>query len=128
MSLPKILTATFAVGLLSMSAINAQARDYRVESESTKRINLRVCDDRVRLDVTGDRDTDLDFRIISSNGDQIFRDDDLDDRMTTTLDNSDSSDCSLYTLYVVNLGDVFNEFSVDLTPVRASASRSASYE
>ncbi len=125
MSIYPIFIAAIALTTLSVGSASAQSRTYRVDADSTTRINFRLCDARVRIKVAGDRDTDLDFRIVNSTGEQVYRNDDPTDRTSTTIHNGRG--CNSYTLYVVNRGDVFNDFRVMMSPVRSSATGSVRY-
>jgi uncharacterized protein YfaP (DUF2135 family) len=116
--------ATAVFGAVAIGPVNADTRSYRVEASTTKRVTLRLCEERVRVRVTGDTDTDLDFRIIDANGQQLYWDESVSDRTSTTLDNGRG--CNTYTLYVINLGDVYNDFRITLTDA-TNRDRTTSY-
>jgi hypothetical protein len=112
----------FAVAALFVfaGAGASQAGEYTVDANSTKRINLNLCSPEVMVTVNGDGDTDLDFRVVDSVGRTVHEDHDRTDLMVARI--SKPRGCESYTLYVTNLGNVYNRFTVSITGAR-SASR-----
>lgn len=113
--------ATFA-GLSALVAVPAQAdtTSYVVQAYDSVSIELRACSPAVALQVYGDGDTDLDFRIYNPGGEVIHEDLDETDITFATIETGiyEGEDiCRTYRLEVENLGEVYNEFEVTLEDV-----------
>ncbi|WAT16885.1 hypothetical protein OZN62_07990 [Aurantiacibacter sp. MUD11] len=90
---------------------------YRVDANSTHRVEMNICSPQVRIDVRGDGDTDLDFVIRNSRGEIVHSDYDLTDQTSTTLYRRSGVECEEFELTTTNLGDVYNRYVVQLEDV-----------
>jgi len=99
----------------------AETSTYRVDARSIDDITLAVCDPQVQVEVRGDGDTDLDFTITDASGEVLHSDLDETDWTITNIDNGDA-ECRNYNLRVDNLGEVYNEYRVDLTNMATGSS------
>ena len=117
-----LLSAAMVTAVLPGSALAQKGKDttdyqpvssYRVEANSTFGVNLNLCENPVVVDVRGDGDTDVDFRIYDQNGNQVYSDTDLDDITTATLTpNVRNGNCVVYRMDLINLGNVWNQVQV----------------
>lgn len=114
---------TFAVALLNMAlaspAFAQSVETYRVEANSTRNLDLRLCGREIEVKANGDGDTDLDFFLKNASGNVIFRDTDDTDLMIARVEQT--SGCANYKLNIVNLGNVYNRFTVSLRTLVQSA-------
>ncbi|WP_147367043.1 hypothetical protein [Aurantiacibacter zhengii] len=98
---------------------------YRVDANSTHRVDLSICSLQVIVRVSGDGDTDLDFVIRNSRGETVHSDYDLTDQTSATLSRRNGVSCETFELETSNLGNVYNLFTVQLEDVvRDTAVRS----
>lgn len=111
--------ASFVVAALvtgvSAAPAYADTRDYRVEANDTKWIDLTVCAPRIQLGVQGDGDTDLDFTLYGPDRSVVYTDHDGTDYTTTSFSTGirpGERRCTVFRLKVQNLGNVWNRFSV----------------
>lgn len=121
-----VLIAT--VASLCSAAAAQQTSNYRVEARDTDAVILNLCSNEIEVYVDGDGDTDLDFVIRDNNGRVVHEDrDGTDLTIATVRPRRPAGGCVNYTLYVSNLGDVYNRYEVRLTgrdaPTRGSADR-----
>ncbi len=93
---------------------------YRVSANDNTSITMNVCSPRVRLNVRGDGDTDLDFVVRNSSGTIVHSDYDTTDRTEAVLNRRSGVNCEDFTLRVNNLGSVYNLFTVQLEDLRSS--------
>lgn len=100
--------------LSSGGSSGGSTRSYRANSDSTSRIGLEICGPATRVQVRGDGDTDLDFRIYDPSGNEVASDYATTDTMDTVISPSGSG-CATYSMEVVNLGDVYNMYTVTLS-------------
>lgn len=91
---------------------------YRVDANSTHKVDLSICSPEVLVDIRGDGDTDLDFVIRNAQGDIVHSDYDLTDQTSATLRRSSGAGCESFELTTTNLGDVYNLYTVQLEDVR----------
>jgi len=98
-------------GLMSQSA-EASTRTYDVGANSTKAITLNFNGaNSIDLDIAGDGDTDVDFRVVNAWGETLFEDVDDTDFTWTNLQRQGGGP---YTLYLINRGDVYNRVRVSV--------------
>jgi len=104
----------------------AAVDEYSAEPSQRLTINLDVCSAESQLAVRGDTGTDLDFVVTSPSGETLVSDSGIDDYLSIVLAN-DSEECSQFVLWVSNLGEEKNDFTVVLEPVLASTTRVKKY-
>jgi hypothetical protein len=115
-----VISCGLAGALLAVPAA-AQSDTYRVDAQGSDDVTLTLCHPQVRVEVRGDGDTDLDFTISNGSGSVLHSDADETDWTVTNIDNADS-ECRKYKLHVENLGDVYNEYTVEMTNIAAGSS------
>lgn len=109
----KTLVALAMAGAVGALAGPALANTHVIDSNSTKQIEFSACRP-FKVVAVGDGDTDLDFRLIDQAGRTVFADISEYD-MTKRVVQANS--CGKYTLYVQNVGDVWNEMELELVYV-----------
>jgi len=107
----------------AVEMIGSGPGEYRAPSTDTVSVELPICE-QTFISVEGDGDTDLDFDITNSAGDEVHSDYDLTDRTYASL--TPEGGCETFTLVVSNLGEVFNVFSVSYVGADASSSSAGS--
>lgn len=114
-----------ACGVLGLATLpqgaQAQSDSIRIDANSTHTTTLTICNPEVRVVMSGDGDTDLDFSITNARGDVVFSDYGLSDQSTTTLERGRGSGCEEFDLRVTNLGDVWNMLDISLENVRSDS-------
>jgi hypothetical protein len=115
-----VISCGAAAALLSVPA-SAQSSTYRVDAYGGDDVALTLCNPQVRVEVRGDGDTDLDFTITNGSGTVLHSDVDETDWTVTNIDNGDS-ECRKYNLHVENYGEVYNEYSVEMTNIASGSS------
>lgn len=115
-------------GLVAVIGITAPAhaqasRNYRVEARQQQTVNLTICSPAVRMDVTGDGDTDVDFTVFDTSNAMVYQDLDTDDRTSTTLYSNAGgrNGCQTWRLRLNNLGNVWNSVRVTLSDVNIAS-------
>lgn len=103
-----------------------QTGSYRVDANGEHRVDLNICNPQVRVDIRGDGDTDLDFVIRNSRGEEVHSDYSLTDHTSTTLYRRAGMDCEPFTLVTTNLGDVYNLYQVVIEDVVTGVSQRGS--
>ena len=91
---------------------------YRADANSTMTVDMQICSARVRLNVEGDGDTDLDFVVRDARGMVVHSDYGLNDRTSAVLSRGMGAGCQDFTMEVSNLGSVYNMFVVQLEDLR----------
>ena len=110
------------VGLAAMpQAAQAQSDSFRIEANSTHTTELTICNPEVRIVLSGDGDTDLDFVIRNSRGDIVHSDYGLTDQSTATLRRRADMQCEDFELQTSNLGNVWNLLDISLEDIRTDS-------
>ena len=115
------LFAAFLTMGISSTAAMAQADSYRIEANATQNTTITICNPEVRVVLTGDGDTDLDFVITNSRGETVHSDYGLSDRSTATLYRRSNVDCEDFNLRTTNLGNVWNLLDISLEDIRTNS-------
>lgn len=114
-----------ACGILGLAAMpmtaQAQADSFRIDANATHTTELTVCNPEVRIVLSGDGDTDLDFVIRNSRGDIVHSDYGLTDQSSATLYRRADLACEQFELRTTNLGNVWNLLDVSLEDVRTDS-------
>jgi hypothetical protein len=114
-----------ACGILGLAALpvtaQAQADSFRVDANATHTTELTICNPEVRIVLSGDGDTDLDFVIRNSRGDIVHSDYGLTDQSSATLYRRADMACEEFELRTTNLGSVWNLLNVSLEDVRTDS-------
>jgi len=108
-------------GALLAAPAAAQSDSYRVDAFGSDDVTLTLCHPQVRIEVRGDGDTDLDFTITNKSGGVLHSDVDETDWTITNIDNGDSR-CRGYNLHVENFGEVYNDYTVEITNIPSGSS------
>ncbi len=110
------------VGLAAMpQAAQAQSDSFRIEANSTHTTELTICNPEVRVVLSGDGDTDLDFVIRNSRGDIVHSDYGLTDQSSATLYRRSGVECENFELRTTNLGNVWNLLDISLEDIRTDS-------
>jgi len=117
-------TCLACTGLFAIATNPALAAvdEYSVEPSQRLQINLDVCSAESQLAVRGDSGTDLDFEVTGPGGDNLLSDAGIDDYISLVLENANEG-CAQFELYVSNLGEENNDFTVMLTPIVEDSTR-----
>ncbi|WP_108786752.1 hypothetical protein [Erythrobacter sp. Alg231-14] len=101
----------FSVAITSVDDLGGVSGpgEYRVNQMGATKVLLRTCS-VTTVYARGDGDTDLDFTISDSEGEQVHSDFDLTDQTEFEVD--PGNECADYQMSVSNLGDVFNVLTV----------------
>jgi len=114
-----------ACGILGLAAMpltaQAQSDSFRIEANSTHTTELTICNPEVRVVLSGDGDTDLDFVIRNSRGDIVHSDYGLTDRSEATLYRRSDMACENFELRTTNLGNVWNLLDISLEDIRTDS-------
>jgi len=116
-----IVISCAAAAMLLGAPVAAQGGTYRVDAYDSNDVALTLCNPQVRVEVRGDGDTDLDFTITNGSGSVLHSDADETDWTIADIDNGDS-ECRKYNLHVENYGEVYNEYSVEMTNIASGSS------
>ncbi len=116
-----IMTACGAAAVLLAAPAAAQSNTYRVDAYDSDDVTLTLCNPQVRVEVRGDGDTDLDFTVTNNAGNVLHSDVDETDWTVTNIDNGDSQ-CRTYNLHVENYGEVYNDYTVEMTNIASGSS------
>ncbi len=109
-----LVLAGLACGSLATEAAADTSERYRVNAKSTRNVDLALCYSQVDLAARGDGDTDLDFVVRDNTGQLVHVDPDDTDVTFATL-RPRGTGCPVYSLSIVNHGDVYNDVTVSLT-------------
>lgn len=107
------LTASFGTFASTSNAGGINGRvsgNGRVEANSTNSYDLAFKGGEIaRIDLAGDTDTDLDLYVYDADGQLVARDIDYSDRATVVFFVPSNQ---IYTVRIVNLGNVWNGYSL----------------
>ncbi|MEM1052337.1 MAG: hypothetical protein AAGI28_09610 [Pseudomonadota bacterium] len=92
-----------------VSAEKSGPGDYIAEGSTRLTLDLPICGTK-RLEVRGSGESDLDFSVSDSAGDEVHSDVDLSDITFKTLEGGEA--CETFSLAVNNLGETDNPFEV----------------
>ncbi|MEL1252119.1 hypothetical protein [Aurantiacibacter gilvus] len=110
------------LGLAALPGVAfAQADTFRIEANSSHTATLTICNPEVRVTMSGDGDTDLDFVIRNSRGEIVHSDYGYTDQSETVLYRRNGVACEEFELRTTNLGDVWNALDVTLNDVRTDS-------
>ena len=110
------------LGLAAMPGVAfAQANTFRIEANSSHTATLTICNPEVRVTMSGDGDTDLDFVIRNSRGEIVHSDYGLSDQSETLLYRRNGVECEEFELRTTNLGNIWNALDVTLNDVRTDS-------
>lgn len=102
-------------------AAQAQSDSFRIEANSTHTTELTICNPEVRVVLSGDGDTDLDFVIRNSRGQIVHSDSGLTDQSSATLYRGSGMQCEDFELTTTNLGNVWNLLDISLEDIRTDS-------
>lgn len=112
----RILSGLLAGGaLLTSGSAIAYEEVRQVGANSIDVIALHLCSPRANFAIEGDGDTDLDYWIYDSRGNEVWNDTSLSDRAYTGVARTVNNTCEELQLRVQNLGNVYNQYTVVVT-------------
>lgn len=119
-----VLGLVVAAMLPAAAQAQQSSRSYRVEANSEYWVDLNLCAPSIEFTARGDGDTDVDFTIYDTNNNVVYQDLALNDVTTTTLRPPAGGDrCVTWRLKLNNLGDVWNQVTVEMSNTSAVVPR-----
>lgn len=110
--------SAISIALASTPAF-ADTNNYTgtVAANSISRFTINLCGERAFVELHGDGDTDLDFKIYTAAGRLIYTDNDDTDWTETTVTTGlgQTSACRSFTMEIRNLGNVYNRYRLALS-------------
>lgn len=114
-----------ACAILGLAAVPgaafAQSDSFRIEANSSHTATLTICNPEVRVVMSGDGDTDLDFVIRNSRGEIVHSDYGLTDQSEAIVYRRGGVECEEFELRTTNLGNVWNLLDISLNDVRTDS-------
>ena len=123
MNFRRLVAAACAVlGLAALPQVAlAQTDSFRIEANATEITDLTICNPEVRVVMSGDGDTDLDYVIRNSRGEIVHSDYGLSDQSEAILYRRNDVQCEEFELRTTNLGNVWNLLDITLADVRTDS-------
>ncbi|MGE7418764.1 hypothetical protein [Methylobacterium tarhaniae] len=106
----KLIRSTVAGFLTMMNMAAAETINSQIGANRTLRITLKVGQDKpLSIEISGNGNSDLDFRVVDSNGKTVYEDLDDTDYTSFKLENP-----GVYNLYIINTQGVVNDCEIDI--------------
>lgn len=117
-----VAAACAVLGFAALPQVaQAQTDSFRIEANSTEITDLTICNPEVRVVLSGDGDTDLDYVIRNSRGEIVHSDYSISDQSEAVLYRRGDVQCEEFELRTTNLGGVWNLLDITLADVRTDS-------